>query len=192
MMIREGYVDVLLSGNALAVHDIEYALYGTSLGVSLANGSSMLGGNRNHMAAINEVMKAGSLREAVKKGVVRSGIVYECIVRGTPLILAGSIRDDGPLPDVITDVVAAQEAYKKALKGADLVLMLATTLHSIAVGNMLPSYVRTICVDINSAMIAKLLDRGTAQAIGVVSDVGTFLPLLASELKRLKLSPIFH
>lgn len=185
-MVRMGFVDVLLSGNALAVHDVEYALFGTSLGFKVDEASRMPGGHRNHLAAINEVMKCGGLRGAVEKGVLRKGIFYECIVNGVPYVLAGSIRDDGPIPDVITDVVEAQKAYRKHLRDADLVLMLASMLHSVAVGNLLPSTVRTVCVDINPAVPLKLLDRGTFQSVGVVSDVGVFLPMLVDELARLK------
>jgi len=181
-IIRLGYVDVLLAGNALAVHDVEYALFGTSLGIKVDEGVASPKGHRNHLAAINEILKAGSLRAAVEKGVLNKGIMYECIVRGVPYVLAGSIRDDGPLPDVITDVVEAQKAYREHLKGVDMVLMLASTLHSIAVGNMLPATVKVVCVDINPATIIKLLDRGTAHAVGVVSDVGVFLKMLADEL----------
>jgi lysine-ketoglutarate reductase/saccharopine dehydrogenase-like protein (TIGR00300 family) len=185
-IIRMGYVDALLSGNALAVHDVELALYGTSLGVSLQNGSSTLLGNRNFLSAINEIIKAGSLKDAVKQGILKKGIMYECIINGIPFALAGSIRDDGPLPDVITDVVEAQRRYRELLKGASMVLMLATMLHSIAVANLLPSTVKVVLVDINPAVATKLLDRGTAQAVTVISDVGTFLPILADELGRLK------
>jgi lysine-ketoglutarate reductase/saccharopine dehydrogenase-like protein (TIGR00300 family) len=186
-IIRMGFVDAILSGNALAVHDVEYNLFGTSLGMSVKNGKTVAGSNRNHLAAINEVMKAGSIKDAVAKGIVKSGIFYECVVNGVPYVLAGSIRDDGPLPDVITDVVEAQKLYRSYLKDASIVLMLATMLHSIAVGNMLPSTVKVVCVDINPATLIKLLDRGSAQALGVVSDVGTFLPILAEELAKLKI-----
>jgi len=186
-IIRMGFVDALLSGNALAVHDIEYNLFGTSLGMSVKNGRTIAGSNRNHLAAINEVMKAGSIKDAVAKGIVKSGIFYECVVNGVPYVLAGSIRDDGPLPDVITDVVEAQKLYRSYLKDANMVIMLATMLHSIAVGNMLPSTVKVVCVDINPATLIKLLDRGSAQALGIVSDVGTFLPILAEELAKLKI-----
>ncbi|MBS7611954.1 TIGR00300 family protein [Candidatus Bathyarchaeota archaeon] len=186
-IIRMGFVDALLSGNALAVHDIEYNLFGTSLGMSVKNGKTTAGSNRNHLAAINEIVKAGSIKDAVTKGIVKSGIFYECVINGIPYVLAGSIRDDGPLPDVITDTVEAQKLYKLHLKGASMVLMLATMLHSIAVGNMLPSTVKVVCVDINPATLIKLLDRGSAQALGVVSDVGTFLPMLAEELAKLKI-----
>jgi len=188
-LIHNGYVDVLLTGNALAVHDIEYNLYSTSLGVKVTNGTLLLRGHRNHIAAINEVYKAGSIRAAIQSGVIDSGIMYECITNDIPFVLAGSIRDDGPLPEVITDATEAQASYKEALEDADLVLMFATTLHSIAVGNMLSSNIRIVCVDINPNTITKLLDRGTTQAVGVVSDVGAFIPLLESELERLNLPP---
>jgi len=185
-IIRLGFVDVLLSGNALAVHDVEYALFGTSLGFKVDAGYRMPGGNRNHLIAINEIMKCGGLRKAVEKGVLKKGIFYECIVRGVPYVLAGSIRDDGPIPDVITDVIEAQKEYRKHLRDVDLVLMLASMLHSIAVGNMLPSTVKVVCVDINPSVPLKLADRGTGQSINIVSDVGVFLPMLADELSKLK------
>jgi len=185
-LVKKGYVNALLSGNALAVHDIEYALFGTSLGINLATGQPSPGSHRNHMAAINEVFKAGSLKGIVDSGKVKSGIIYECVKNNVPYILAGSIRDDGPLPDVITDTVKAQKAYHEALKNAKVVLMLGSMLHSIAVGNMLPSTVKTICVDINPAAITKLINRGTTQQIGIVSDIGLFLPALVSELKKVE------
>jgi lysine-ketoglutarate reductase/saccharopine dehydrogenase-like protein (TIGR00300 family) len=184
-LIREGYVDVLLSGNALAVHDAEADILKTSLGVSLKEGVPDVRGCRNHIVAINEIYKAGNLKAAVKKGVLKSGIIYECVKKGVPFVLAGSIRDDGPLPDVITDTVVAQQGYKKRLKDVTMVLMLASTLHAIAVGNMLPSTVKLVCVDINPASVTKLLDRGSTQAVGVVSDIGTLLPLLAGEITKL-------
>lgn len=183
-IIRLGYVDALLAGNALAVHDVEYALFGTSLGMNVKDGTLTYRGYRNHMAAINEVFKYGGLKEMVRKGRLTKGIMYECIVNNVPYVLAGSIRDDGPLPDVITDVVEAQKAYRKLLKNVSMVLMLSTMLHSIAVGNMLSSHVKTVIVDINPAVVTKLMDRGTAHAAGVVSDVGAFLPLLANELEK--------
>ncbi|MCJ7714183.1 TIGR00300 family protein, partial [Candidatus Bathyarchaeota archaeon] len=145
-LIREGFVDVLLSGNALAVHDVEGDLMKTSLGISLQNATPAIRGCRNHLVAINEIFKAGNLKEAVKRGVLKSGIIYECVKKGVPYVLAGSIRDDGPLPDVITDVVIAQNEYKKQLKDVDMVLMLASTLHAIGVGNMLPSTVKLVCL----------------------------------------------
>ncbi len=185
-MIKEGFVDVLFAGNALAVHDIESQLFGTSLGMDLKSSRGREGGHRNHLYAINEVMLAGSIENLIKEGKLRDGIMYQCIVNKIPFVLAGSIRDDGPLPEVITDVMEAQRKMREHLKGVGLVLMLATMLHSIAVGNLLPSYVKTICVDINPSTVIKLTDRGTAQALGIVSDVGIFLPMLTEELLRLK------
>ncbi|MBI1747025.1 MAG: TIGR00300 family protein [Acidobacteria bacterium] len=181
-LIRNGFVDVLLGGNAIAVHDIEHALYATSLGVDLNTGIPVAHGHKNHMRAINTINRYGSIAAAVEQGALRSGILFECVKKGIPYVLAGSIRDDGPLPDVTMDMIAAQEAYAKALKGARLVLMLSTMLHSIGTGNMIPSEVMTVCVDINPAVVTKLADRGSAQAIGVVTDVGLFLNLLTKEL----------
>ncbi len=185
-LVREGFVDVLLSGNALAVHDVEGDLLKTSLGVSLDEAVPVVRGCRNHLLAINEIYKAGSLKAAVEIGILKSGIIFECVKKRVPFVLAGSIRDDGPLPDVIIDTVVAQKMYKEHLKGVDMVLMLASTLHAIAVGNMLPSNVKLVCIDINPASVTKLLDRGSTQAVGVVSDIGTFLPLLAEEVEKLK------
>jgi len=182
-MVRNGYVNVLFAGNALATHDIENCLYGTSLGMDINTGKPVMGGHKHHLYAISEIMRAGSIRKAVEKGVIKSGIMYECIKNNVPYVLAGSIRDDGPLPDVIQDVMAAQDAMRKQIEGCSMVLMVATLLHSIAVGNCLPSSVKTICVDINPAHVTKLMDRGTTQAIGIVSDAGTFLPLLAQQLE---------
>jgi lysine-ketoglutarate reductase/saccharopine dehydrogenase-like protein (TIGR00300 family) len=184
-LIRGGFVDVLLSGNALAVHDVEGDLLKTSLGVSLSEGVASVRGCRNHIVAINAIFKVGGLRAAVKKGVLNSGIIYECVKKGVPFVLAGSIRDDGPLPDVVTDTVAAQRRYKEHLRNVAMVLMFASTLHAIAVGNMLPSTVKLVCVDINPASVTKLLDRGSTQAVGVISDIGTLLPLLADEIEKL-------
>ncbi len=183
-MIRDGYVDLLLSGNALAVHDIEISLFGTSLGMDIKTGRPVPGGNRHHLYTISRIIAAGGIRAAVEKGIVKDGIMYECVKRGVPFILAGSIRDDGPLPEVITDVMVAKKEMKRALRGVDMVLMLATMLHSIAVGNLLPSTVKTVCVDVNPATVTKLMDRGTHQAIGVVTDVGLFLPLLYRKIKE--------
>ena len=184
-MIRDGYVDLLLSGNALAVHDIEISLFGTSLGMDIKTCKPVAGGNRHHLYTIAKVIEAGGIKKAVEKGIIKDGIMYECVKKGIPFILAGSIRDDGPLPEVITDVMVAKKEMKKALRGIDMVIMLATMLHSIAVGNLLPSTVKTICVDVNPAVVTKLVDRGTHQAIGVVTDVGLFLPLLYEKLREL-------
>jgi lysine-ketoglutarate reductase/saccharopine dehydrogenase-like protein (TIGR00300 family) len=181
-LIRKSCVQALLSGNALGVHDIEAALFGTSLGVRLADGRQEEHGHRNHMRAINAIYRAGSVRQAVESGRLSSGILYECVQAGVPFVLAGSLRDDGPLPETITDMNAAQDAYAAELKGAGLVLCLGTMLHSIATGNMLPSWVRVVCVDINPAVATKVSDRGTGQAVGVVADVGLFLDLLAKTL----------
>lgn len=178
-LIRSGWVDVLLSGNALGVHDIECALFGTSLGIRTADGRQEEHGHRNHMRAINAIYRAGGIRAAVDSGILSSGILYECVKQGVPFVLAGSLRDDGPLPETITDMNAAQDAYAEQLKGAGLVLCLGSMLHTIAVGNMLPSWVKMVCVDINPAVAAKVSDRGTGQAVGVVTDVGLFLHLLS-------------
>jgi lysine-ketoglutarate reductase/saccharopine dehydrogenase-like protein (TIGR00300 family) len=183
-LIAGGYVDVLLSGNALAVHDIELALSGTSLGIDLGSGHPVEHGHRNHMRAINAVRRAGSIGRAVETGVLTSGIMHACHVHGVQYILAGSIRDDGPLPETMMDLVAAQDAYTGALGGVEVVVMLSSMLHSIGVGNMLPSWVKVICVDINPAVVTKLSDRGSTQTIGIVTDVGLFLHTLAERLKR--------
>jgi lysine-ketoglutarate reductase/saccharopine dehydrogenase-like protein (TIGR00300 family) len=181
-LIRGGWVQSVLAGNALGVHDIEAALLGTSLGVRLADGRQEEHGHRNHMRAINAVYHASSVKGAVESGRLASGILYECVRAGIPFVLAGSLRDDGPLPDTITDMNAAQDAYAEQLKGAGLVLCLGSMLHSIATGNMLPSWVKIVCVDINPAVATKVSDRGTGQAVGVVTDVGLFLDLLAKAL----------
>ncbi|MGI0044418.1 MAG: TIGR00300 family protein, partial [Nitrososphaeraceae archaeon] len=185
---RLGYVDGLLAGNALAVHDVENAIMGTSLGMHVRDGTLAVRGHRNHMQAINEVFKAGSLKKMVTCGALRSGIMYECVSKKVPYVLAGSIRDDGPIPDVVTDVVQAQRRYKKLLENVKLVLMFSTMLHSIAVGNMLPSSVKVVAVDISQPVVTKLLDRGTTQAIGVVTDVGTFLPMIVNNLTQIRTS----
>ena len=178
-------MDVLLAGNAVAVHDIERQLFGTSLGMN-CSGNAISGGHRNHLYAISEIMASGSIRNAIAEGKLKGGIMYEAVKNGKTVILAGSIRDDGPLPEVITDTVKAKDAMDKALRGVDMTIMLGTMLHSIAVGNLLPSYVKTICVDINPATVTKLMDRGSAQAIGLVTDIGIFLPQLAEEIDKQK------
>ena len=183
-LIRRGYVDVLLAGNALAVHDVEHALFGTSLGVDMDAGVAVEEGHQNHMRAINTIRRCGGLRPAVETGVVRSGIMREVILRGLDFVLAGSIRDDGPLPDTLMDLVEAQDRYAASLKGVSMVVMLSTMLHSIGVGNMLPSNVRVVCVDINPAVVTKLGDRGSSQTVGIVTDVGLFLHQLSTQLSR--------
>jgi lysine-ketoglutarate reductase/saccharopine dehydrogenase-like protein (TIGR00300 family) len=183
-LIRSGYVHAVLAGNALAVHDVEFAISGTSLGIDLIAGAPVEQGHRNHMAAINTINRAGGLRQAVESGVLTSGVMYECIRNGVEYVLAGSIRDDGPLPDTLMDLVEAQERYAKALAdNVHMVLMLSSMLHSIGVGNMLPSWVRVVCVDINPAVVTKLSDRGSSQTVGVVTDVGLFLHRLAEALR---------
>jgi lysine-ketoglutarate reductase/saccharopine dehydrogenase-like protein (TIGR00300 family) len=182
-LIERGYVSVLLSGNALAVHDIEVALSGTSLGIDLNTGHPVEHGHRNHMRAINAVRRAGGIGRAVEAGVLRSGIMHACHTHGVRYILAGSIRDDGPLPETMMDLVQAQEAYAAALADVEIVVMLSSMLHSIGVGNMLPSWVKVICVDINPAVVTKLADRGSTQTVGIVTDVGLFLHQLAEQLQ---------
>ena len=180
-LVRDGWVDVILTGNAFAVHDLEKSIVKTSLGVCQMSGRAVEGGSRNHLFAINAVNRVGGIRPAVEQGVVTSGVMYEAVKKGVPFVLAGSIRDDGPLADVITDIVMAQGAYIEALEGAGVCLMLASALHSIAVGNLLPARVRTVCVDMTESVPVKLSNRGTMQAIGLVTDVGFFLEALAAE-----------
>ncbi len=181
-LIENGYVQLLLAGNALAVHDIEAVLYGTSLGIDLSSGKPVEMGHRNHLRAINEVRRAGSIPNLVNEGILTSGIMYAVVKAGIPFSLAGSLRDDGPLPETETDMNAAQDEHFKLLQGVDVVLMLSSMLHSIAVGNMIPARVLTICVDINPAVVTKLKDRGSLQTIGVVTDVGLFIHMLAEKL----------
>ena len=181
-MIKEGIIDVVFAGNALATHDIENALYGTSLGVCVNTGEIVTRGHRHHIYAINQINQAGSIKEAVEKGFLKKGIMYECIKNNVPFVLSGSIRDDGPLPDVITDVIKAQDEMRKYIQDVDMVIMIATMLHSIAMGNILPSEVKSICVDINPATVTKLSDRGSAQVVGIVTDVEAFMPMLYQEI----------
>ncbi|MBC8516122.1 MAG: TIGR00300 family protein [Nitrosopumilus sp.] len=185
-LIKSGYIDGVLAGNALAVHDIEYATLGTSLGMNVHDATLAYHGHRNHMDTINAVFKAGSIANMVKSKKLTKGIMYECVKNKVPFVLAGSIRDDGPLPDVITDVAEAQREYKKVLKDASMVIMISTMLHSIATGNMLPANVKVIVVDISQPTVTKLMDRGTWQALGIVSDVGAFLPMVAAQIKKKK------
>ncbi|HYL66627.1 MAG TPA: TIGR00300 family protein [Nitrosopumilaceae archaeon] len=184
-LIRLGFIDAVLAGNALAVHDIEYSTLGTSLGMNVQNGTLAVRGHRNHMQAINSVFKAGTIPKMVANKTLTKGIMYECVKRKIPFVLAGSLRDDGPLPDVITDMTVAQKKYKEILKDAKVVIMISTMLHSIATGNMLPAEVKVIVVDINQPTVTKLMDRGTWQALGIVSDVGAFLPLVTQEIQKL-------
>ena len=181
-LIREGYIDVILAGNALATHDMESNIFGTSLGIEVETGKIVAHGHTHHMRTINKINRSGSIREAVEDGTLTGGIMYECIKNDVPFVLAGSIRDDGPLPDVITDIIVSQREMRKYAQELDMVIMIATMLHSIATGNMLPSRVKTICVDINPSTVTKLSDRGSAQVIGIVTDIGSFLPLLHDAL----------
>jgi len=182
-LVRAGFVQVLFGGNGLATHDIEAALYGTALGVDLARGVPTKDGHDHHMRAINTIRACGGIRQAVRNRTLTRGIMHACVVRRVPYVLAGSIRDDGPLPDVITDTLEAQETMRKHIPGVGLSLMIASTLHAIATGNMLPATVKTICVDINPAVVTKLADRGTFQGNGIVSDAGSFLRELCLALR---------
>ena len=182
-LVRDGYVQALLGGNALAVHDMETCLYGTSLGVDMQRGAGVRGGHRHHLRTINRVRAAGSIAAAVETGFIDSGIMFECVRANVPFSLAGSIRDDGPLPDTEMNLVKAQADYARLIAGADLVLMLATMLHAIGVGNMTPAGVRLACVDINPAVVTKLADRGSVESTAIVTDVGLFLKLLAMQLE---------
>jgi lysine-ketoglutarate reductase/saccharopine dehydrogenase-like protein (TIGR00300 family) len=183
-LIKEGFIDYLFAGNALATHDIENALYGTSLGVCIKTGNVVKRGHRHHIRAINEINNAGSIKSAVEKGSLKKGIMYQCIKNNIPFVLAGSIRDDGPLPDVITDSMIAQDKMREYLQDVDMVIMIATMLHSIATGNIISSKVKSICVDINPATVTKLADRGSAQVVSIVTDIGTFMPLLYQKLHK--------
>ena len=181
-LVEAGYVDVLFAGNALATHDIEASLYGTSLGVDLAAGKGVEHGHEHHIRAINQIRKAGSIAAAVEQGVLTSGVMHAMVTHGRSFVLVGSVRDDGPLPDVHTDVIVGQRAMRAELQGVGFAIMVATMLHSIATGNILPASIPLVCVDINPATVTKLADRGSAQAVGIVTDIGLFLEGLAREL----------
>ncbi len=183
-LIREGYLNVLFAGNALATHDIEQAFYGTSLGVSLERGLPTDEGHEHHLRTINTIRRCGGIRQAIDAGRLKSGIMFEVVSRSLPFVLAGSIRDDGPLPDVITDCIAAQDAMRRLVPGVGFCLMIASTLHSIAVGNLLPAWVKVACIDINPATVTKLMDRGSTQTVGIVSDAEPFLRSLVAELEK--------
>jgi lysine-ketoglutarate reductase/saccharopine dehydrogenase-like protein (TIGR00300 family) len=181
-LVAAGWVDVLFAGNGFATHDIESNVLGTSLGVSVAEGTPTEGGHSNHIRVINEVRRHGSIAAAVDAGLVTGGVMHACVRSGVPFVLGGSIRDDGPLPDVMTDVVEAADALRGQIPGVQVALMLASTLHAIATGNCLPAGVETFCVDINQAVVTKLADRGSHQALGIVTDVGPFVRQLADQL----------
>ncbi|MEL7068098.1 MAG: TIGR00300 family protein [Cyanobacteria bacterium J06581_3] len=184
-LIKGGYVHALLGGNAIAVHDIEQSMMGTSLGMDMKRGISVHGGHRHHLKAINTVRRHGSIANTVEAGALTSGVMYECVKNNVPFSLAGSIRDDGPLPDTKMDLIEAQSEYARLIEGADMILMLSTMLHSIGVGNMTPAGVKMVCVDINPAVVTKLSDRGSVESTGVVTDVGLFLSLLVQQLGKL-------
>ncbi|WGV23958.1 TIGR00300 family protein [Halotia branconii] len=184
-LIRQGYVQALLGGNAIAVHDIEQNIMGTSLGVDMKRGVAVRGGHRHHLKVINSIRRYGSIAKAVEAEAIKSGVMYECVHNHVPFVLAGSIRDDGPLPDTQMDLIKAQEEYAKHLEGAEMILMLSSMLHSIGVGNMTPAGVKMVCVDINPAVVTKLSDRGSVESVGVVTDVGLFLSLLIQQLDKL-------
>ena len=183
-MVRDGFIDVLFAGNALATHDMEQAFYGTSLGVSLDKGLPTHEGHEHHLRTINTIRRAGGIRKTVEAGRLTSGIMYECVTRNVPFVLAGSIRDDGPLPEVITDALVAQDAMRRLIPGVGFCLMVATTLHSIAVGNLLPAWVKVACIDISPATVTKLMDRGSTQTVGIVSDAEPFIRALVNELDK--------
>jgi lysine-ketoglutarate reductase/saccharopine dehydrogenase-like protein (TIGR00300 family) len=181
-LIRRGYVQVIFGGNAIVTHDVESALYGTSLGVDLRTGEQVEGGHRNHLRAINAIRAAGSLEKAVEKGILRDGLTYEALQHHVPMVLAGSIRDDGPMPGVISDMQEAQRRMREELPGVEMAIMISSMLHAIATGNLLPAAVRTVVVDINPAVVTKLADRGSFQAAGLVTDAELFLRELVEEL----------
>jgi hypothetical protein len=182
-LIRGGYVNKLFAGNALATHDIEQALFGTSLGVHLEDARVAESGHEHHLRAINRIRRCGSIQAAVQQGVLKGGIMYECVKHDVDFLLAGSIRDDGPLPDVITDVIEAQRQMRAAIRDVTFCLMIATMLHSVAVGNLLPAWVKVVCIDINPSTVIKLSDRGSFQTIGLVTDVEPFLRALVQEVR---------
>jgi lysine-ketoglutarate reductase/saccharopine dehydrogenase-like protein (TIGR00300 family) len=183
-LVKAGWIDLLFAGNGFASHDIESNVMGTSLGVSLHEGTPAEGGHANHLRVINEVRRYGSIEAAVEAGYIDGGVMFECVRRKIPFVLGGSVRDDGPLPDVYTNVVEAADAMRYLLPGVTVAMMLASTLHAIATGNLLPAGVETYCVDINQAVVTKLADRGSHQALGIVTDVGLFVGDLAEQLRE--------
>ena len=183
-LVRNGYVQALFGGNAIATHDVESALFGTSLGVDLATAMTVEGGHANHMRALNTIRQAGSIRAAVEQGILTRGVMYECLKHDVEMVLAGSIRDDGPMPEVVTDVIEAQRLMRRCIQnGVEMAIMICTMLHSIATGNLLPASVKTVVVDINPATVTKLVDRGSFQVAGIVSDAELFLSSLVQALK---------
>lgn len=185
-LVRMGYVQAIFIGNGFATMDVEKSLFGTTLGMDEKTGKVLRRGYESHLVAINEIRKAGSIKAAVEKGIVKKGVQYECVKRGIPVVIGGSVRDDGPMPDTITDVMTAQDEMRKHVRKADMCIIAASMLHGIATGNILPSRVKTICIDINPYVVTRLQDRGTTQAIGIVSDPAIVIPLIAEELERLE------
>jgi lysine-ketoglutarate reductase/saccharopine dehydrogenase-like protein (TIGR00300 family) len=182
-LIARGWVDVLFAGNALAAHDIESQFFGTSLGIDLRDGLPVESGHEHHIRAINRIRGAGGIREAVATGMLRGGVMYEAVRRGITVVLAGSVRDDGPLPEVVVDMIEAQRRMRQALRGVELCIMCASMLHAIATGNLLPAATKTVCVDINPSVVTKLADRGSSQTLGLVTDVESFLRELSECLE---------
>lgn len=182
-LVRDGWIDVVFAGNGFATHDMESNVLGTSLGVPVSQTEATVGSHANHLRVINEVRRRGSIAAAVDDGYITGGVMYECVRNRVPFVLGGSVRDDGPLPDVITDVIVAADAMRELLPGVEVALMLASTLHAIATGNLLPASVETYCIDINQSVVTKLADRGSRQALGIVTDVGLFLHSLADHLR---------
>lgn len=185
-LIRMGYVQALFTGNGFSVMDVEKQLFGTTLGMDKKTGKVLKRGYKSHLVAINEIRKAGSVRAAVEKGILKSGVLYECVKNNVPYVIGGSLRDDGPLPDTITDVMAAQDEMRKYVQKADMCMICASMLHGIAVGNMLPSKVKTVAIDINPYVVTRLQDRGTTQALGLVTDPAVMLPTLVTEIRKLE------
>ena len=185
-LIRMGYVQALFTGNGFSVMDVEKQLFGTTLGMDVKTGKVLKRGYKSHLIAINEIRKAGSVRKAVDKGVLKSGVLYECVKNNVPFVIGGSLRDDGPLPDTIPDVMVAQDEMRKYVQKADMCIICASMLHGIAVGNMLPSKVKTVAIDINPYVVTRLQDRGTTQALGLVTDPAVLLPALVWEIKKLE------
>jgi lysine-ketoglutarate reductase/saccharopine dehydrogenase-like protein (TIGR00300 family) len=185
-LIRMGYVQALFTGNGFSVMDVEKQLFGTTLGMDEKTGKVLRRGYKSHLIAINEIRKAGSVRSAIDKGVLKSGVLYECVKNNVPFVIGGSLRDDGPLPDTISDVMVAQDEMRKYVQKADMCIICASMLHGIAVGNMLPSKVKTVAIDINPYVVTRLQDRGTTQALGLVTDPAVLLPTLVMEIKKLE------
>jgi lysine-ketoglutarate reductase/saccharopine dehydrogenase-like protein (TIGR00300 family) len=184
-MIEMGFINVIFAGNALATHDIEQSFFGTSLGISMDKGLPTEEGHEHHLRAINKIRRAGGIKPAVEKGILKSGIMHDCVTHNIPYVLGGSVRDDGPLTDVITDTIQAQELMRQHVRdNVGFCLMVATALHSIATGNLLPAWVKVACIDINPATVTKLMDRGSTQTVGIVTDVEPFLRELVTELRK--------